>query len=111
MLDSRKVSADSLNKPNSIENEKHYILLKRVQDYIFKFLTRWPLGHCRIGGRTYSKHTGHSKKLANSVADVNVVPDTMTGGPVFIVVVEVTFDITDEERLFELILLDLIQDI
>ena len=35
----------------------------------------------------------------------------MTGGPVFIVVVEVTFDITDEERLFELILLDSIQDI
>lgn len=28
--------------------------------------TRCPLWHCRMGGRTKSKHTGHSKRLAKS---------------------------------------------
>lgn len=29
--------------------------------------TKWPLWHCKIGGNTYSKQTGHSKRLAKSV--------------------------------------------
>lgn len=35
--------------------------------------TRWPLLHCVIGGNTYSKQTGHSKRLAKSLLDT-VVP-------------------------------------
>lgn len=31
--------------------------------------TRWPLWHCVIGGKTWLKHTGHSKRLAKSLLD------------------------------------------
>ena len=59
--------------------------------------TKWPDGHWRIGGSTYSKQTGHSKKLARSVDDDNVVPDTVVAA----LLVE---RLALRERFFELIL-------
>lgn len=78
--------------------------------YVYKcaFHTRCPLGHCRIGGRTYSKHTGHSKKLANSVEEASVVPDT-DDDPELSDVDEVTLEII--ARLLELILLNIQKEI
>lgn len=42
--------------------------------------TRCPLWHCRIGGNTYSKHTGHSNSEAKS-ADMAVGAFTRAGTP------------------------------
>lgn len=32
--------------------------------------TRWPFWHWRMGGRTYSKHTGHSKSDMRSLQEL-----------------------------------------
>jgi len=64
-----------------------------------------------MGGNTYSKQTGHSKKLARSVEEVRVVPATdpaaadPAGG---VILVEMVLELS--ARFLELILIKIKED-